>query len=149
MLCCQGTYSFGQGNPSVWADAEWCFTNGILAEYWPFPKPDYYGTSDETNDVLDLCVNECAVPWLGTTDGLVWTSHTYSPTHEYRFFYTGTGDSVKLHIADSRPFTPLDETDTNAGYLTVTIIPVPEPSSILALSWGVGLLGVAWRRRTR
>jgi len=145
MFSCSGTYSFGRDDPSVWADAEWCFTSGILAEYWPFPK-DPYGTSDEVNDVLDLCVNDRAVAWLGTTNGLSWTPHTYSPTHEYRFFYAGTGDPVKLHIADSRPFTPLDETDTNAGHLAVSITPVPEPSSIVALGALLTPL-LAFRRR--
>ena len=129
-----------------WADAEWT-QPGIIdpngqVEYW---SPFGFG---ESNDILDLVIDNTSVSWMGTKDGIDWSPHTSSPNSMYRYFLQGKGTPVKFHIADKTPF-DVDATGDNSGFLTLSIIPVPEPSSILTLLCGIGTLGGLVLRRSR
>lgn len=96
---------------------------------------------DDAHDVHDMFINNTCIQWLGSNDGLTWTTHTYSPSHIYKLYFTGTGASVKFHIADHVPIESSLTYGDNSGYLTVSIVPVPEPSSILTLLFCIGGLG--------
>jgi len=139
-----GVYDYSYGR---WAaDPEWIFFYpNSPTEYWTYGIVG--GPFGEANDILDLIINDASVSWLGSVDGVTWSPHTYSPsTHAYKYYYTGTGDRVKFHIADLTPFGGGAYGD-NQGFLTVEINPVPEPSSILALAGGLGCLLPFIRRR--
>jgi len=113
------------------ADAEWQRTGYLQSwiEYYPEPgsPPEY----------LDLLVNENSYDWLGTIDGINFSPHTYSPTHNYRIDIIGTGEFANFRISDSAYH-------DNSGYLTVQINQIPEPSMLLFL--GVGSLFLRKKR---
>jgi hypothetical protein len=58
------------------------------------------------------------VTWLGTIDGTVFQPHTFSPSHIYRYYITGTGQPLDFYFADVAY-------GDNSGYLDVAIISVP------------------------
>ncbi|MEP0765947.1 MAG: hypothetical protein HRF45_05315 [Fimbriimonadia bacterium] len=49
-------------------------------------------------DGLDLLVNGQNVDWMGTTDGVFYHPHTFSPDHVYRYEMLGDGHPVTLAI---------------------------------------------------
>ena len=121
----EGTFLFG--NSPHLADAEftreWCSSdihdvctigfctacsNGL---FWIEERWD--------NSNLDLLINEENVDWRGTTGGLIFQKHTFSPTHTYVTYYRGEGTPISLRIADSHY-------DDNNGGLSVTLMPVDD-----------------------
>lgn len=130
-----GTYQFDVNNRGeLWADAEWM---------------DYYALDDSGNkinelgivekrglgvseDILDLVIDGLEVDWLGYS-GSGWAAHTYSPSHVYRYYYTGTGNPATLVIADWQPLVDSYANGDNAGSLRVKISPVPEGGAMLCL----------------
>ncbi len=118
MIEAKGTYTFSSGNRL--ADAE----------FWYNPDTStWYESIDVGNSQynLDLIVNGVAQDWLGSTDGINYYPHTFSPDHTYRLFIQGEGNPVSFYIYDS-------SYDWNEGGLTVTlssINPSPTPTSIL------------------
>lgn len=130
-----GTYSYGPGADV--ADAEWII-GPFFSEYWTLYAAG--GPFGESNDILDICINDTSVSWLGTQDGINYSPHTYSSsTHTYKYYFTGTGDPVKFHIADETPFGP-DYTGDDSGFLTLTITEVPEPSSAVVVLFGLAAM---------
>ncbi len=116
-----GTYVYSSGGQQ--ADAEWIFWNPSQpSEYWIWGIVG--GPFGETNDIMDLCINDKSVSWLGTADGVNYSPHTYSSaTHTYKYSFRGTGAPVEFHIAELVPFGG-DTTGDNSGSLTVSIAPV-------------------------
>ena len=127
-----GLYSYDYG--ADYADAEFSSYRGVWSEY-------YYGIPSAT-DTLDLVVNGSFVDWLGSTDGINYAAHTFSPDTVYRYYYTGTGWPASFYIYDASRY-------DNAGSLMVDIEEVPEPSGLLALVGGcAGALAAIRRKRT-
>ena len=107
------------------ANAEWSIpTNGVG------PWVEYFDVGDP--DMLELLVNGLDLDWLGTTDGVNFSAHTYSPTHVYRLYLTGTGIALDFHIEDTQ------YTDSSL-FLQVEISTVPKPATLMLLGLG-GLL---------
>lgn len=109
-----GTWTY---SGSSLADAEFIKYQGAWYEFAP---PPFGGPFGETNDICDLIINGESISWLGTEDGVVWTPHTFSPSHVYRYYWTGTGYPVSFAIADWTPFGPAQYSD-NSGGLTIRI----------------------------
>lgn len=143
-----GTYYYGWYGEQT-ADAEWIFGNAPqISEYWTWPVAG--GPFGESNDILDICINDTSVSWLGTTDGLNYSPHTYSQdTHTYKYYFTGTGDPVKFHIADETPFGVGDCTGDNSGCLTVAINEIPEPSTAVFVLFGLAAMSLRKARSHR
>ncbi len=95
----------------------------------------YYSPSQYYPSYLDLLVNETSYDWLGTTDGVTFTPHTYSPSHVYRINIIGTGDVATFRINDSAYH-------DNSGALQVEISVVPVPSAVIL--GGLGLTFSGW-----
>lgn len=92
-----------------------------------------------------LFINNQSLFWLGTTDGITFSPHTFSPTHVYQDYVLGTGQPLDFKINDS--YYP-----DNSGNLEVTITAsaAPEPASLTLLGVGtVTLIGYGWRRRKK
>jgi len=109
----RGTFEYD----SYWerfADAEWAQRNS------PNPPEPWVENVDhpELVDCLDLLVNEIPRNWMGTTDGLNFAAHTYSPTHVYRLEWTGTGEAITFRIEDAIGSSQYD----NIGSLEVEIV---------------------------
>jgi hypothetical protein len=109
----RGTFEYD----SYWdrfADAEWAQMNS------PNPPEPWVENVDHPvlDDVLDLLVNEIPRDWMGTTDGLNFAAHTYSPTHVYRLAWTGTGEAITFRIEDAIGSSQYD----NIGSLEVEIV---------------------------
>lgn len=117
-----GTYFFSP-YPNVIADAEWSD---------PYNWVECAVYNSLAADALDVVINDTPVDWLGTSDGITYAPHTFSPTHTYIYRYVGTGASVNFHVADLFPWGG-DCTGDNSGFLTVDVTPVPEPSSLIAM----------------
>ena len=130
-----GTYVYGNA-PNAIADAEW-------SNSYNWAEGGIYDSL--ATDTLDVVINDAAVDWQGTSDGVTYAPHTFSPTHAYIYRYTGTGSRVNFHVADLFPWGG-DCTGDNSGFLTVNVTPVPEPSSLIALGALVTPL-LAFRRR--
>ena len=80
--------------------------------------------------MLDLLINNTEYDWLGTTDGINFAPHTYSPLHIYMIdSFVGNGQAISLsfRIQDA------DASD-NSGYLNVSI--TPEPATLFLLTIG-------------
>src|SRR3990167_3523930 len=62
------------------ADAEWAQRN------WPNSSEPWVENVEhpEFVDSLDLLINEVPRDWMGTTDGVNFSPHTYSHSHVYR-----------------------------------------------------------------
>jgi hypothetical protein len=128
-----------------YADAEWKDQDGAL------PWVEYYDPTYGGN-ALDLFVNGAAVDWMGSpdaaiTDASVFSTHTFSPTHVYRYVFIGTGQKVSFGVFDGL-YDDARYTD-NGGSLTVKIMqqPVPVPGALLL--GGIGMSFVGWLRRHR
>lgn len=115
---------FGRHQPYVIGEWDWYELAG-----------DFDWASYE-KDILDLIVDDTAVDWLGSSDGVNWAAHTFSPDHVYRYEWTGHGQSVSFMIADHIPFGS-DYYGDNSGSLTVSIYTLPEPMTL-------GMLAVGW-----
>lgn len=141
VMTASGTYHF---HSVRYADAEWMESDdGNWYEYHPAP-----GGWSETKDIEDILIDGTSVSWMGSSDGVSWAAHTFSPNHIYRYYLTGTGQPVRFQIADAAPLTPDNWFADNSGSLTVEITPLPEPSSILALLCGLsGAGGLLIRNR--
>ena len=132
-----GTYAYN--NAGNWADAEWSQKGGTTTEIHP-------GFSfTPATDAHDLAINGLAVDWLGNS-GSGWATHTFSPSHVYRYSFVGAGSSVNLTIADWIPLLLNDQTKDNGGSLTVNITSVPDGGITLMLL-GLGITGLAVLRR--
>jgi hypothetical protein len=117
------------------ADAEWGQRN------WPDPPEPWVENvqSPEFVDLHDLLVNEVPQDWMGTTDGVNFSPHTYSPSHIYRLEWLGTGEAITFRIEDAIGSPQYD----NIGVLKVEI--TPEPATLLLL--GLGSLALLRKRR--
>jgi len=107
----QGTYIYwGTGQKP--ADAEWyerAYEPGSWLEFSPDPC--------DNPSILDLLVDGEGYDWLGTTDGVNFAPHVYSPSHVYRLYYVGEGTTIDLKIEDGSGANVLD----NSGSLEVEI----------------------------
>ena len=136
-ICSIGWYNdYGMGL----SDAEWG-QNPSGPPYDPqAPWTEEFG--GYSYDVHDLLINDVSVDWLGSTDGVNWAPHVFSPDHVYRYDYIGTGESVHLYICDHSPYGPPQYGD-NSGSLSVEV--TPEPATLLLL--GLGSLALLRKRR--
>ncbi len=140
-----GVWNHWTADPEALTDAEWGRHQPYVIGQWDWYElqEDYPWVTYE-KDVLDLVINETAIDWLGSSDGVNWAAHTFSPDHVYRYEWAGQGQSVSFMIADHTPFGSSYYHD-NSGSLTVRIYTVPEPVTLALL--GVGGLTVMRRRR--
>jgi hypothetical protein len=111
-----GTFTYSSGGRI--ADAEFS-----LALSYGGPAGWFEANPGNPEYVLDLLVNGSPLDWLGSSDGINFSPHTYSPDHVYRFFLIGEGLPISFVIYDT-------SYAWNDGYLTVSISPVIEPVSI-------------------
>lgn len=105
MIEAVGTYTFAPGGRI--ADAEFAY------------DPDTNLFYEELNVVnqdsnLDLFVNGQSQDWLGSTNGVDFSPHTFSPNHTYRLYVLGQGQPLSFYIYDS-------SYDWNDGFLSVTV----------------------------
>ncbi len=100
-----GTYTFAPGGRI--ADAEFAYDPDINLFY-----EELEVVNKEFN--LDLFVNGESKDWLGSSNGIDFYPHTFSPNHNYRLYIEGQGQPLSFYIYDS-------SYDWNEGYLTVTI----------------------------
>jgi hypothetical protein len=132
LLEIDGTYTYSSSERI--ADAEFAFDPDSNA--WLEELP---GVTQQAFN-LDVLINGVPTNWLGTTDGVNFAPHTYSPTHVYRQYILGQGLPLSLVIYDS-------SYDWNEGSLKASIARVPEPSSLLLL--GTALFGLPALRKKR
>lgn len=124
-------------------DAEW--ENGPEPPYDPEVWVEVAPVGSYAEDIHDLLVDDVSVDWLGSSDGINWEPHTFSPDHVYRYYYTGTGAPVHLYICDWTPYGDPAYWD-NQGSLYVDVIMIPEPGTVLL--FGLGGLGLLRRRQS-
>lgn len=136
LLEATGTYVWGAGQ----ADAEWAVSGVSGAPLEVYPGFTY------ATDTLDLLIDGVAWDWMGTTDGITWATHTYSPSHVYRLEVLGVGDPLAFSIADQSPFGP-EFYSNNSGSLAVSITVIPEPASIVPLFFIGMVIWVVGRKR--
>lgn len=103
------------------ADAEWINYLEYLGDLTWYENPADVDPSVTHPDLADLLIDGLTVDWLGTTDGVNFAPHTYSPSHVYRYEIVGAGARIEFQIADPGPAQPWD----NSGSLFVSITPVP------------------------
>ena len=129
-----GTFKFD--SPEDWlADPEWRQNADFPGEWFE----NLY--SAPYDDILDLLVDETAVDWWGTEDGINFSPHTYSPTHVYRYEIVGAGSPIGFRIEDA------GLVGDNEGSLLVEITPIPEPSALVLLTMAAfSMLAYAWCR---
>jgi hypothetical protein len=99
------------------ADAEWWEDNSVWYEDHP--------TLVQNHDVV---IDDVEYDWLGTSDGVHFAEHTYSPSHVYKLLYVGEGVPIHLLIYDTLY-------GDNAGTLTVTIEKTPGVPAVS--EWGM------------
>lgn len=127
---------FGYDSGSSIADAEWALPDTYAG--WV----EFYDTV-HFEDTLDLLINESAIDWWGTNDGVIFSPHVFSPSHIYRYEIEGIGTPINLRIEDGSGSRIYD----NTGFLEVEIMaistPVPEPSTCLLFLFGmIGMAGI-------
>ena len=109
------------------ADAEWWSDH---ADNWAWKE--HFKSHDPDRHDLQFTVGGETVDWLGTTDGVNFSEHTYSPSHVYQLTVTGAGSALDFLIYDSKY-------SDNNGSVQVTISEIPEPATMCLLALG-GLL---------
>lgn len=120
-----GTYTICSPFNEI-ADAEWIWRAG--------------GWEENYHDVGDLMINDSFFDWLGKQPSNEYLIHALSETHEYQVVVHSSGE-LRFRIADSY-------FGDNEGGLNVEIVPVPEPSSFLAIAGGiVGIGFLRWRKK--
>ena len=126
-LCASGTFFFSYPFfPEEYADAEWEHSS---AGNWTETRNYYY----------HLSVNGSFSEWKGLLPDGTYEEHAFSPTHVYKQVVYAENE-LTFSIWDSYYA-------DNTGGLNVTIEPVPEPASLLALGGAVGLLGIIFRKK--
>lgn len=72
------------------------------AEWYHDDDGQWYENSFDPRwaDESDLLTNEVAVDWWGTTDGVNFAPHVYSPSHVYRYELIGSGEPASFRIED-------------------------------------------------
>ena len=129
-----GTYIWF-GTEQTPADAEWWEAPSNAVD--PYTPGEWYEDHPDREYWADLLINETPQDWMGTTDGILFETHTYSPSHVYRLYWLGTGEALDFRIEDwTGP-----NTEDNSGALHVVI--TPEPTTLLLL----GLGGLLLRKR--
>ncbi len=108
----RGTFSYDSARSL--ADAEW-------AQY-PAP-PDWVEHPAGPANALELVINDSPRDWMGTTNGVDFAPHTYSPSHLYRSDWLGAGEQIAFRIEDGTGSRIWD----NRGVLTVEILPIGHP----------------------
>lgn len=127
----EGTYDYSWDD--LPADAEWHLRQGQTVweeDFWD------YGGGFYIYEELDLLINDIEYDWLGTTNGINFAPHTYSPSHVYILDFMGAGEEISLYfyIQDIEP-------GDNSGQLTVTISEIPEPTTLILLGLGGLIIG--------
>ncbi|MCP4591425.1 MAG: PEP-CTERM sorting domain-containing protein [bacterium] len=135
LLEVSGTYVLDSTNGRQ-ADADW-------SEYWKhLGDMTWYENPADTDptvtdpDRFDLTIDGAVVDWMGTTNGVDFAPHTYSPSHIYRCRIVGAGVPIEFQIADPNA-------GDNSGSLLVSIVPEPATLTLLALG---GLYAVRRQR---
>jgi len=100
-----GTYQGGSDSSSI-CDAEWYYWTGD--GQW---HEESMWSPPERNDLL---INGVPVDWEGTTNGVDFAPHVFSPNHIYRIRWEGQGEPITLKVSDTNY-------GDNIGSLTVTI----------------------------
>lgn len=90
-----GTWNKWSG-PNAEADAEWVrVPDGSWQEDFGQGQPS---TPPYPNSWADLLVNGQAVNWQGTTDGVTFAEHVYSPSHRYCHEFVSDGSPVTFRL---------------------------------------------------
>jgi hypothetical protein len=104
------------------ADAEW-----FSSDSWATRSEHFTGSVPA--NVLDLHIidqsvggNGVAADWEGRLYDGTYAAHTYSPTHEYRYRYTGRGAKLKFFLSDWVPYGSHGYGD-NSGKLSIIVVP--------------------------
>ncbi len=133
-----GTWNYS-GGASLQADAEWWTADG-----WASRAEQWTANGPEGLNILDLHIIDLGSPgtpvaldWEGRTADGEYAAHTYSPTHEYRCAYTGTGHPVRFFVSDTVPY-GLPYYNDNSGELKLAVVPaqpglptVPDPPAVI------------------
>ncbi len=76
-----------------------------------------------------LLVNNQNVAWMGSPEGVYYATHTYSPSHVYRYIVVGNGEPISFRVNDT-------QYDDNFGGLQVRIYsPVPTTGTQADALW--------------
>lgn len=128
-----GTFQWGGGDisHSLLADAEWLTNIFNDKDHWE--ESCIWQGFSTADDLCDLKINNEFIDWFGLGAGGNYEKHSFSPYHKY-FTMIDIDKSIDMLIYDT-----VHGYEDNQGGLEISIVPVPEPSSVFAL--GAGLLG--------
>lgn len=137
-ISASGTYSFNS-NAAWAADAEFWTSDGwaSASEQWPLNGPSAANALDL--HMIDQSVGGTgtAAEWQGRQADGSYAAHKFSPTHEYRYTYTGTGAPLTFFLSDIVPYgSPYYADNTGAIRVTITVpheskAIQPEPPAII------------------